>query len=148
MTDADVRWVVTLNNGTTAVEHSGDYQVVPGERKPWVRLCEFAAENDLHITSLRLNFRGRTIHMPRSKFDRFGLDEKNIAPLYYALEYKMEAEMGADGAFGDQKHYIDLIALYPQFEVHYIQDLQDGNTSWVSVTQGHNPMAISPRNGS
>lgn len=140
-----VRWVATLSNGETAVEHSGEYTLEPGQRMPWVRLCEFLAQNDLHLTSLRLNFKGRTIHMPRANFDRFDMS-KSRPPLFYALEYKLEAEMGDDGTFGESKRFIDLIAFYDNFEVHYLQDLQEGNNSWVVVTQGYLPMAQTPRN--
>lgn len=143
MTDADVRWIATLSDGTTAVEHSGEYQVVPGQRKPWVRLCEFAADNDLHLTSLRLNFRGRTIHMPRPKFDRFGFDVNNRAPLSYSLQYHLEGEIDEAGAFS-QAHFIDLAAHYENLVVHFIQEL-DGNNSWVVVSEGDMPMAESPR---
>lgn len=143
MADADVRWVATLSDGSTAVEHSGEYQIVPGERKPWVRLCEFAAENDLHLTSLRLNYKGRTVHMPRPKFDRFDFNENNRAPLSYSLQYHLEGEMNDDGSFS-QVHFIDLAAHYEQLTVHFIQEL-GGSNSWVLVTEGDVPLAETPR---
>ncbi len=145
MTDADVRWVATLSDGSTAVEHSGEYQIVPGERKPWVRLTQFATENDLHLTSLRLNFKGRTIHMPREKLDRFALTDKTRAPLSYSLQYHIEAEIGFDGGGFIEKKFIDLAAHYEDFTVHYIQDTTDGNNSWVVVSENVERMAESPR---
>lgn len=143
MSDDIATWVATLSDGSTVAEHSGEFQLIDGQRKPWVRLCSFAAEGDLHLTSLRLNHKGRTTHMPRSNFLRFGLESR--APLSYALEYKVEAEMGDDGTFGDTKQFIALVALFDKFEVHFIQDLQDGNNSWVAVTEGYLPMAETPR---
>lgn len=141
MTDAEsVRWVATLSDGTTAVEHTGEYQIIPGERKPWVRLCEFTTENGLHLTSLRLNYKGRTIHMPRSKFDRFDMNERNRAPLFYALQYHIEGEFLENGEFS-QTNFVDLAAHYGDFAVHYIQDTTDGNNSWVLVTDGDEPLA-------
>jgi hypothetical protein len=61
------------------------------------------------------------------------------------LEYKVEAEMGEDGTFGDSQRFIDLIAEYPTYAVHYIQEIGDGNNSWVVVTEGYNAMASTPR---
>lgn len=141
MTDADVRWVATLSNGDTAVEHVGEYKVEEGKRLPWVRLTKFAAENGLHLTSLRLNFRGRTIHMPRMNFDRFSLNDKSIAPIFYSLQYILEGDvMGGM----DPTYFVDLVAHYPKFDVHYIQDVTDGNNSWVTVTEDFSPPAPSP----
>lgn len=143
MTDAEeVRWIATLSDGTTAVEHTGEYKIVPGERKPWVRLTKILAENDLHLTSLRLNFRGRTVHMPRPNFDRFSLGDVNAAPSFYSLQYFLEAEIGDEMK---QNHFTDLVAHYDDFQVHYIQDLEDGNTSWVVATKNFQPMAPTPR---
>lgn len=141
----DIKWVATLSNGTTAVEHIGEYTVKPGERKPFVKLAEYLADNDLHLTSLRLNIKGRTIHMPRVNFDRFNLNEKSRAPLFYSLQYFLEAEMGG-GGLEKQTHFADLVAHYPAFDVHYIQDITDGNNSWVTVTENYTPMARTPLN--
>jgi hypothetical protein len=146
MADAqEVRWIATLSDGTTAVEHSGEWQIIPGQRKPWVRFCEFAAKNKLHLTSLRLNFKGRTIHMPRSKFDRFDMNVRNRAPLSYSLQYHIEAEMDELGAVSQQE-FIDLASHYGDFTVHYVQELGVGNNSWVIVTDDDQPLAESPRN--
>src|SRR5581483_5302824 len=91
-TDTSVRWVATLSDGTTAVEHSGKWQIRSGERKPWIRLCEFANTNGQHLTSLRLNSRGRTIHLPREKFDRFSMNERSKAPDHYSVQYHLEVD--------------------------------------------------------
>lgn len=146
MTDADIKWVATLSDGSTAVEHTGEYKIIPGERKPWVRLVQFAGQNGLHLTSLRLNIRGRTIHMPRANFDRFGsVGLKSVAPLFYSLNYIIEGTMNAVGIGTlQQDNYIDLIAHFPTYDVHYIQDTDKGNTSWVTVTEGYTPNAPSP----
>lgn len=145
MTDANLKWVATLSDGSTVVEHEGEYAQVPGERKPWVKLVQFAGQNKLHLTSLRLNFRGRTVHLPRAKFDRFDFNDKAVAPLSYSLQYHLEAEMGPDGSFGNEHRFVDLAAHYPEFTVHYIQDITDGNNSWVLITKGDLPLAESPR---
>jgi hypothetical protein len=141
-TDSSIRWVATLSNGETAVEHSGDYQIIPGERKPWVRLTKFLVENDLYLTSLRLNFKGRTVHLPRPNFDRFGLNQLSKEPLFYSLQYNLEGEI-KNGGILEQKHFIDLVSHYDTYEVHFIQDLE-GHTSWVVVTEGYRSLAPTP----
>jgi hypothetical protein len=140
----DFRWVATLSDGTTAVEKSGEYSIKPGERKPWVRLCSFLVENDLHLTSLRLVYRGRTIHLPRPDFGRFDLFEKALDPHSYSLQYHMEADT-TSGSWVQSK-FIDLAAHFEDdLAVHYIHELEDGNTSWIAVTRGSNRLAQTPR---
>lgn len=149
MSDDVVRWVATLSDGSTAVEHAGDFQILPGERKPWVRLCEFTADNGLHLTSLRLNFKGRTIHMPRSRFDRFDMNVASRAPLFYSLQYHMEAEMSSAGFLESQTLFVDLAAHFEfngsKISVHYIQDVTEGNNSWIIVNEDWSPLAATPR---
>lgn len=140
---ADISWVATLSDGSTAVEHSGEYTVRPNERLPWVRLTKFAAENGLYLTSLRLNFNGRTIHMPRLNFDRFNLNDKSVAPLFYSIQYMIEGIMGGEQAI-ESKYFVDMIAHYSTYDVHYIQDVTDGENSWINVTEGYTPSAPSP----
>lgn len=137
----DGKWVATLSNGETAVERSGKFTVEQGEPTPWVRLVHFLGENDLWITSLRLNYKGRTIHMPRLTFDKFGLESKS--PTHYSLQYHLEA-IGEFGTVMEQTIFMDLAAHYPDFAVHYIQDLTHANDSWVVVT-GPDAKAPTPK---
>ena len=137
------QFVATLSDGTTAVEESGEWVTRYGERKPWVRLTQFAAREGLHLTSLRLNIAGRTIHMPREKFDRFGLEGET--PLYYSLSYHLEVDDAMMGQ-GKQSHFVALAAHFDEFTVNYIQDVSLANTSWIVVTKGEgSPLVPSPR---
>ncbi len=130
MADADIKWVATLSNGDTVAEKSGEWQEVPGQRTPWVRFAKFAAEKDLFLTSLRLNIDGRTVHMPRINFDRFAMNETSLAPLFYSLQYHMEADMLGGGGIEKETRFIDLAAHYPEgVAVHYIQEMGDQNNS-------------------
>lgn len=142
MSDAQGKWIATLSDGTTAVENHGEWVVRPGERKPWVRLTQFAADTGLHLTSLRLQFRGRTIHMPRPKFDRFSMDQTSLEPDFYSLQYHVEV----DNVLGssEQNLFVDLAAHFGDITVHHIQDVTEGNNSWVVVTRGHKVLAPSP----
>jgi hypothetical protein len=141
--EAVVKWVATLSDGTTAVDQTGEWVEKPGERKPWVRLCEFAAKNKLHLTSLRLNVDGKTIHMPRDAWDRFDMNETSMTPDYYSLTYHVEGELG-DGGISNVEKFIDLAAHYKDFAVHYLQNVTNTNVSWVLVTTGQGRMATSP----
>lgn len=138
------QWVATLSDGTTVVEHNGDFQIKPGERKPWVRLCQFTEDNNLHLTSLRLNYDGRTVHMPRSSLGRFGIGEVNQSPSCYSLQYHIEGEMRNGGEL-EQTLFVDMAAHYDDFIVHYIQDVTNGNNSWVIVTKGAERLAVTPK---
>lgn len=82
--------------------------------------------------------------MPRQSFDRFAMNEHNRPPLFYSLQYHLEAELDENGQFGDSTEFVDLAAHYPQFAVHYVQDVTDGNNSWVIVTEGDTPLATTP----
>lgn len=136
------RFVATLSDGSTAVEESGEWVTRYGERKPWVRLIQFVAKNGLHLTSLRLNIDGRTIHLPREKFDRFSLE--GMTPNFYSLNYHLEVDdINAGG--GKQTHFVDLAAHFDDFSVHYIQDISQGSNSWIVVTKGDQPLVPSPR---
>lgn len=136
------QFVATLSDGTTAVEESGAWITNAGERKPWVRLTQFAGSSGLHLTSLRLNIDGRTIHLPRENFNRFELE--GLTPTYYSLSYKLEVDDVATGNFSE-KYFIDLAAHFDDLAVHYIQDTTVGNNSWIVVTTGDKPLAPSPR---
>lgn len=135
-------WVATLSNGETVVENTGSWTIKKGEPLPWTRLCHFLADNDLHVTSLRVNFDGKVVHMPRAKFDKFGHNAKT--PNQYSLCYKVEAEMNMDGGVVDQTLFIDLAAHYDDFAVHYVLNTTNGNESWISVTDNE-AVALTPR---
>lgn len=137
----EAKWICTLSDGSTAVEDSGNWQVVPGQRKPWVRVTEFAAQEGLHVTSLRLNIGGRTIHMPRDKFEKFDL--QGLSPDHYSVSYHLEVDKVGTRAEAITD-FISLAAHYPDFTIHYIQDTSTGNNSWVAVTKPHEALAPSP----
>jgi hypothetical protein len=103
-------------------------------------------DNDLTLTSLRLNFNGRTVHMPRPGFDKFGYADSTREPLFYSLSYHVEAEMDMGGGLLEQTLFMDLAAHYPNdMTVHYVQDVTGANNGWVVVTEGHQALATTPR---
>lgn len=130
-------WIATLSDGTTAIEYQGEWDLIPGQRKPWVRLIDQLQAEGKFITSLRLRVGKRTIHLPKpsSRFESY-------CPLYYSLCYQADL----DDALGSpvETHYVDLAAHFENFAVHYIQDITHGNTSWITVT-APDALAPSPR---
>lgn len=140
--ESDFQWVATLSDGTTKREHEGEYAIVPGERKPWVRLTRFLNDSGLHLTGLTLKFRDREVHMPEDQFQKLSMNgAKIVAPTSYSLQYMMEKELYGGQA---ETYFVDLIAHYPEFEVHLVQNVSSGNESWVTVTQGFQSMAQTP----
>lgn len=47
-----IRWKVELSNGEVVEEGMMPWIELPGERKPWPRLCAYLEEYDLHVTKL------------------------------------------------------------------------------------------------
>lgn len=142
---ANVKWIATLDDGTTAVENTGEWTLRPGERRPWVQFTEYLGREQLYLTSLRLNIDGRTVHMPRASFDRFDLNDVSRAPLSYSLCYHLEGEIDVEIGELVQTNFIELSAHYADFVVSYIQDTTDGDNSWIVVTDDRRVMAETPR---
>lgn len=62
--------------------------------------------------------------MPRLNFDRFGFNETSVPPLYYSLQYTIEAEVLGETVIGKETRFIDVAAHYPNdMAVHYIQEI-------------------------
>ena len=141
MSNAKVFWVATISDGTSAVEHQGEFQIISGERKPWVRLIKKLEAEGKYLTSLRLQAGERVINMPRLKNNRFD----SYPPLYYSLSYIYEA----DDLLGrmTEKHFINLGAHYKDYAVHFIQDMNDISSAWITVTDNQAP-APSPEHES
>lgn len=83
--------------------------------------------------------------MPRANFDRFAMNEVNVAPLFYSLQYHMEADMLSSGGIEKESRFIDVAAHYPEdLAVHFIQEIGDQNNSWILVTKDATRMATTP----
>lgn len=138
-------WVATVNNGQTLTER--DFNLEPGQRKPWVQLTQLLGREGLYLTSLRLNYKGRTLHMPRTNFPKFGYEDISRAPLFYSLVYHVEGDMQFDNdvPFMEQTNFIELAAHYDGFMVRYIQDTTDGNNAWIVVSDDIRAVAETPR---
>jgi hypothetical protein len=136
-------WIATLSDGSTIAE--SDIKIVPGERMPWVKLTNHLGQSGLHLTSLRLNYKGRTIHLPRMNFDRFAYNTVSRAPLFYSLCYHVEGDIPIDTGIMKQTNFVELSAHYDDFVVSYIQDVSEGANSWIVVTDDRTGLAETPR---
>lgn len=128
----NAQWVATISDGTVATQDMGEWIVIKGERLPWFRLCRKLEAEGLHITSLRLNIDGQTIHLPREN-NKF----PSIEPDYYSVCYRAEVTIGGSR---DEERFVDISAHFGEYEVHYIHSLINNN-SWVTVTKGE---SVSP----
>lgn len=136
-------WIATLSDGSTVAEKDMSFE--PGQRKPWVQLTEKLGRDGQDLTSLRLNYKGRTIHMPRTTFDRFDYNGISRAPHFYSLCYHAEGTMDLSSGLLKQTDFIELCAHYGDFSVRFIQDVSEGANSWVVVTDDVQAMAETPR---
>ncbi len=132
-------FVATLSNGTTVAEHHGDYTVIAGERKPFVRLCTFVAENGLYLTSLRYNANSTVYHAPKldQRWEKGGLH-----PDRYGIEYIVELEEGPQGR--EECHYVDVAAYYGDMSVHTIIELGGSQHVHTQLRQGYIALASAP----
>lgn len=133
-------WVATLSDGTQEWEHEGEYEVLPGERLPWVRLTENLRDRDQHLVSLDLVIDGKWIHLPSREWSQFSTG-KILLPIFYSLSYIVESEilMGIQHS----ESYIDVVAHFENFQVHLIVNAEDEET-WIQVSEDFNPMAPTP----
>lgn len=69
------------------------------------------------------------------------MQERIKPPIYYSLQYHHEAEMTLGGQVEQEWVYVDMAAHYPDFAVHFIQDVTNGDNSWIVVTD---PDAMAP----
>ena len=134
--NATHNFVATLSDGTVAAEHSGQWVVIDGERKPWVRLGDYLLQNGLHVTSLRYNANGTTYHAPKldTRFEKGGQE-----PDWYSLEYIIEVEEGPNGR--EEMHLVDIGAYFGDVSVHQIIELGGQETSWVQLRKNYKAMA-------
>lgn len=126
-----VRFAAVLSDGTVMVEEE-DLVTVPGEVRPWVKLTELL--KDRTVEELKLLIDDEEVLMPFG-FSRFGLVSED--PASYSLQYSTELEM--DGGSFTTSNFVDLIAHFKDFEVHYIHDLEK-KKGLIAVTKGLRPL--------
>lgn len=128
------KWIVTLSDGSVLHEGEGEYTIIPGERKPFVRLVEKLKQEGKSIHSLSVDVDGKVTHLPGFGPGPFATKK----PSYFSLCYRYEA----DQILGNmkEKHLVDIGAHYDTFAVHYIHDITNGLESWVTITDNEAPL--------
>lgn len=127
-----VSFLAQLSNGQTVRENTEEYEVRPGERKPWVRFVEYLEKSNLTIQNLALVSGDQVLHLPMA--------DKEKGPKFYSLQYITTLEISDKT---EVCNLVDVAAHYDDFELHLIQDL-DGNGGYVEITKGTEALAPSP----
>lgn len=132
-------FVATLSDGTVAAEHQDNWAILPGERKPWVRLAQHLAQEGLHVTSLRYNANGQTYHAPKldTRFEKGGR-----APDHYAIEYILEREESPGSVV--ERLFVDIGAYYGNASVHMLIELGGQQSVWTQLRNGYAAMQKAP----
>lgn len=121
-------FIAILSNGQTVAENE-HLKIIFGERKPWVRFVAFLEKSNLFIEKLSFQIGDEYHEIPRADF--------------YALEYRTEVEYSLSGSQESEKNLVDIISGFDGFEVHYLIDLDSGESN-LEVTEGYKPMAPAP----
>lgn len=147
MANVKARWLVSLSNGDTAIEGKAPYEEIEGELSPWQRLIRFVALNKLQITTIRIqvdvdDLPTRTFNLPSlSPKAKWG-NLKPILPSGFNYFRRVEQTMIPDyvdekGIHGlhptNEKHFIEIHAFYPTFNLVTIVDEDEGNESWSMI---------------
>jgi hypothetical protein len=132
-TTHNVKWEVSLSNGKTFQEGSGDFIVVAGELSPWNKLLKYIEENQVTITSFVLiNDHGQTFHLPSAgkqpKLRLFDLAEK---PVSFKFGRRMASNLDLDGT--DDDLFTFATAVYPDYELSIYVDERNTSNCWVCV---------------
>lgn len=92
----NVKWKVSLNNGSTFYEDKGIFTEVENELSPYNKLLEYLKSNDLSITSISLfTDDGKTFQLPSlGKNPKFKAFDNPLKPYKYALERKYSYDIG------------------------------------------------------
>ena len=104
-------WVVSLSDGTSAIENRGKFKEGTGKSSSWRKLLKHLEENKLTITGLKIVVKGRHYHLPTLSDDyRFASAKPNN--LYYRRKAVGDL-MGSK--FNPAEQYIGAIAEYDDF---------------------------------
>jgi hypothetical protein len=122
------KWIAVLSNGEVIKEGEGDFQLIAGERKPWVRLCSYLSANNLHINDLAL------------EVDDTIMQLFTEIPDFYAIQYQATGILDADGSFS-QEHCIDIGGFYGTSSVHYVHNTTTNEGHW---EQRHDELPLMP----
>ena len=130
------KWLASLSDGTIAIEFLPPFEEINGELSPWNKLKAHMEENNLFITGLRVQVEKsgeatKTYNLPSSNCNKDGTHEKwsgvkPIIPIGYNYYRRIRRSLTTP----EVKHYIEIIASFPKFNVSIFIDEDEGNESW------------------
>lgn len=132
----NVRWKVSLNDGTTYYEGKKPFKMIEGDKPAWVRLQEFVKKYKLRITSLALITNNRTWNLPSSgdnpKFRAFDLADKPISYNYkriLGLDYKIR------GGRKIKQIFVIGEAIFKNYKIEVWVDEDRPDNSWIVTNE-------------
>ena len=130
-------WIARLSDGTYVTEGVAPWEVRPGERLPWARLCEHLEQNNLSISQLNFT-NGNTITFPVAQ-QRFGYTSHK--PDSFSIQNTLEVDNILGGAYSSE--FLDIACHFPTFVLHYVVDIGSGNVQ-ILVSEPTTPIASAP----
>jgi hypothetical protein len=134
MKDSNVKWTISLSDGSTYYEGKGDFKEKEGILSPYQRLLKHIEKKGLEITSLSLyTDDGRRWNLPSSgknpRFRAFDLSEK-------PKEYKFFKKIGVDVLTGKEEkedRFAVIEAVYKDYKIQLWVSEEYPYASWVLV---------------
>ena len=148
MRTVHARWLVSLSDGTTAIEGKHPFEEIEGQLSPWQRLVRHCAINNLIFTAIRIELDvekdGQVFthhfNLPSKSPKQKWAHLKPLIPTHFDYHRRVEMMMGnaqinEQGALqvekvgGDVK-YIEITAYYPDFNLMILVDEDNASESW------------------
>lgn len=128
----NVLFRASLSNGETFTEDKDIHGDDTGS--PWTRLCKYAEENNLTITSLALvTPNGQTFNLPSAGNNpKFKVAETE-KPLSYMVKRSIARNMYLDGRSEVADHFTIAVAQYEAYRLEVWVDEKNPRNSWSLV---------------
>lgn len=123
-------WKIGLSNGENFLEGNIPFQIIVGEKSPWLKLQDYIKEKGLKITSLCLVYQDRTFNLPSAgnnpKFRAFSEIEK-------PLSYNFFRMLGSDLNGTQNDLYSVIEAVYSDKKLQLWLNERNPNSCWVLI---------------
>lgn len=147
MKKVQARWLVSLSDGTTAIEGKTPYEEINGQLSPWQRLIQHISTNNLSITAIRIELEiekdGQIFthhyNLPSKSPKQKWANLKPILPTHFDYHRRVSLELG-NATVNDkggldvkplgETHYIEITAYFPHFNLMILVDEDNASESW------------------
>lgn len=145
MANIKARWLVSLSDGTMALEDKHPYENIPGQVSPYQRMIRHVRENKLDISGIRIQIEKegeatRTYNLvsksPKQKWGGLSPMIPNELTYKRRVQQSGTAEPNEQGGYDVQTgslietHFIEIHAIYDNFSLVTIVDEDSGTESW------------------